>query len=169
MKIFLIGLPGSGKTTFGKSLAEKLNSPFIDLDSEIERLEGRPVQEIFSNKTENYFRTVESTVIKEFCVETKSFVMATVGGAPCFFDNMDAMNRSGKTIFLNPPVKEIVDRLMHTDLSERPLFADVGADQLENRINSLRAHRMIFLRAGLVHGLFNLTELRRSNPFYYRL
>src|SRR5258708_25113313 len=101
MKIFIIGLPGSGKTTLGKQVAEKLNLPFIDLDLEIEKLEGKTVQEIFAKRKENYFRELESRTLKNFCSGKSDFVMATGGGAPGFFDNMDVMNNSGKTVFLD--------------------------------------------------------------------
>jgi shikimate kinase len=144
MKVFLIGLPGSGKTTFGKSLAEKLKLPFLDLDAELERKEGQPVRKIFESKTENYFRQSESTLLKEFCGQAKDFVMSTGGGAPCFFDNMSLMNRSGHTIFLNPPIKEIVDRLMTTDLSDRPLLATADRGQLEVKIKSMLTERIPF-------------------------
>src|SRR5258708_28773826 len=103
MKIFLIGLPGSGKTTLGKQLSEKLNLSFIDLDLEIEKLEGKTVQKIFAEKKESYFREVESQTLKNYSSAKTDFVMATGGGSPCFFDKMDVLNDSGKTIFLYGP------------------------------------------------------------------
>ncbi|GHN00284.1 shikimate kinase [Cytophagales bacterium WSM2-2] len=146
MKVFLIGLPGSGKTTWGKQLAEKLSITFIDLDLEIERREGKTVQEIFAIKKENYFREVESRTLKNLCSDTSSFVMATGGGTPCFFDNMELMNKSGKTFFLDPPVSEITSRLLKTNLSERPLFAKLGTDQLKDKIQWLRSQRISFYK-----------------------
>src|SRR5260221_14675660 len=116
MKIFLIGLPGSGKTTLGKLLAGKLKLPFIDLDIEIEKSERQTINQIFENRKENYFREVESTMLKEFCNSSESFVMSTGGGAPCFHNNMSLMNNSGKTIFLDVPAKEIGYRLELTGL-----------------------------------------------------
>src|SRR5438874_1229377 len=107
MKIFLIGMPGSGKTTTGKLLAEKLKLTFVDLDMEIEKSEGRSINQIFEKRKENYFREVESMILKKFCSSSESFVMSTGGGAPCFFNNIKQMNDSGKTIFLDVPAKEI--------------------------------------------------------------
>ncbi len=110
MKIFLIGLPGSGKTTLGKRLAEKLNLTFVDLDLEIEKKEGKTVQEIFAQKKENYFREIESKTLRGFCSSNNDFVMSTGGGAPCFYDNMTLMNQSGTTIFLHVSAAQIIRR-----------------------------------------------------------
>ena len=146
MKIFLIGMPGSGKTTIGKLLAEKLKLPFVDLDVEIEKSEGQSINQIFEKRKENYFREVESATLKKFCTSSESFVMSTGGGAPCFHDNMTKMNDSGKAIFLDVPAKEIADRLEKTNLIERPLFAKLSSDQLKDKIEFLRSHRIGFYR-----------------------
>src|SRR6185503_20434689 len=100
MKIFLLGLPGSGKTTLGKELSNALRLPFVDLDSEIERLEGKKISEIFAANGEEYFRNLESSELRKRCTSKGEFVMATGGGTPCFFDNMEWINRAGKSIFL---------------------------------------------------------------------
>ncbi len=146
MKIFLIGLPGSGKTTLGKQLSKKLNLPFVDLDLEIEKLEGKTVQQIFAEKKENYFREVESRSLKNYCLAKPDFVMATGGGAPCFFNNMEIMNATGKTIFLDVSAMEISSRLQKTNLTERPLFAKLSSDQLKDKIEWLRSQRIGFYR-----------------------
>ena len=77
MKIFLLGLPGSGKTTLGKELAQGLALPFIDLDLEIEKGEKASIKEIFRSKNEDYFRRAESGRLKEWCIGKEDFVMAT--------------------------------------------------------------------------------------------
>src|SRR5689334_5487844 len=101
MKIFLIGLPGSGKSTLGKDLADALLVDFVDLDVEIEKQENKIVQDIFREKGEDYFRQVESSVLKVWAASSKSFVMSTGGGAPCFYGGIDVINESGISIFLN--------------------------------------------------------------------
>ena len=161
MKIFLIGLPGSGKTTLGRQLSEKLNLSFVDLDLEIEKQEGKTVQEIFARKKENYFREMESKTLKSFCSSKSDFVMATGGGAPCFFDNMPIMNQSGKTIFLDVPASEIARRLQKTELIERPLFSKLSDDQLKDKIEWLRSQRISFYKqAGhVISNLVSLEEL----------
>jgi shikimate kinase len=146
MKIFLIGLPGSGKTTVGKQLAEKMNLSFVDLDLEIEKQEGKTVQEIFAQKKENYFRELESNALRSFCSSKSDFVMATGGGTPCFFNNMELMNQSGKTIFLDVPASEITARLQKTNLAERPLFSKLSSDQLKDKIEWLRSQRIPYYK-----------------------
>ncbi|MBS1558174.1 MAG: shikimate kinase [Bacteroidetes bacterium] len=144
MKIFLIGLPGSGKTTLGKTLAEKLNLPFVDLDTEIEKSEGKTVQQLFIEKQEANFREVESATLKKYCAAKTEFVMATGGGAPCFFDNMNTMNQAGTTIYLDVPASTIALRMQPSDLVNRPLFAEVKPGQIKNKIESLRLLRLPF-------------------------
>jgi shikimate kinase len=146
MKIFLIGMPGSGKTTTGKLLAEKLKLPFVDLDVEIEKSEGQLINQIFEKRKENYFREVESAMLKKFCSSSENFVMSTGGGAPCFHDNMKKMNDSGKTIFLDVPAKEIANRLERTNLIERPLFAKLSVERLKDKIEFLRSQRIGFYK-----------------------
>ena len=146
MKIFLIGMPGSGKTTTGKLLAEELKLPFVDLDLEIEKSEGQRINQIFEKRKENYFREAESAMLKKFCSSVESFVMSTGGGAPCFHDNMMQMNQSGQTIFLDVPAKEIANRLEKTSLIERPLFAKLAPEQLKDKIEFLRSLRIAFYK-----------------------
>ena len=95
MKIYLIGLPGCGKSTLGKQLSQKLNIPFIDLDAQIEKEERMLIKEIFKLRGESTFRKIESHLLKKISEENEQFVMATGGGAPVFFDNMEA----GRVLF----------------------------------------------------------------------
>lgn len=143
MKIFLLGLPGSGKTTIGRELARGLSTRFVDLDLEIEKREGRPIPEIFREMKEDYFRKVESAELKLWCDANASFVMATGGGAPCFFDNMDAINRAGKSIFLDVPASEIARRMARTKVENRPTIA-AGKDSLKDHIEFMRSNRISY-------------------------
>src|SRR5438045_6679796 len=124
MKVFLLGLPGSGKTTLGKDLAASLEIKFIDLDYEIEKSEGATIREIFQAKKEDYFRKVESALLKKWCESSTDFVMATGGGAPVYFDNMSLINKAGASVFLDVPASEIANRILKTNIADRPLFAN---------------------------------------------
>jgi len=144
MKIFLIGLPGCGKTTLGRQLAQKLDLPFIDLDSEIEKSERMRVKEIFKHRGENMFRKTESQLLKKISEENQQFIMATGGGTPVFFDNMEFMNRLGKTIFLDVPAREIADRIIKSNKQDRPLLVKLAPDELKDQIEFLRSQRIRF-------------------------
>lgn len=146
MKIFLIGLPGSGKSTIGKSLALELSYPFIDLDLDIEKAEGRTIKQIFKQMHEGYFRQLESKALKKYCQSQESFVMATGGGAPCFFDNIDQINKAGKSIFLDVPTKVIAKRIGNSHVSERPLFSTDDLDSLKDRVEFMRSQRINFYK-----------------------
>ena len=146
MKIFLIGLPGSGKSTIGKSLAHELAYPFVDLDKEIEKEEGRTIKKIFKEMKEGYFRQLESRALKKWCQSTDSFVMATGGGAPCFFDNIEQINKAGKSIFLDVPAREIAKRIMNSHISERPLFSTDDVESLKDRVEFMRSQRINFYK-----------------------
>lgn len=140
-KIFLIGLPGSGKTTLAKSLADELGITFVDLDAVLAQKEGQAVKSIFATKGEEYFRSIESETLGTYCQQRVSFVMAVGGGAPCFHDNMKRMNDAGMTVFIDVPTVELLSRLKDGDLSERPLFAGLDESQLAVKIEALRSQR----------------------------
>ena len=144
MKIFLIGMPGSGKTTLGKVLAAHLMVEFVDLDADIERVEQRTISEIFKQEGEEYFRLVEARVLREWAAGNKSFIMATGGGAPCFFDGMDAINQSGVSIFLDVPVSELVERVKKN--TERPLLLSDDEAQLRKKLTGMLKGRLACYR-----------------------
>jgi shikimate kinase len=149
MKFFLIGMPGSGKTTLGSKLAEALSLPFIDLDHEIEKKEGVQVKEIFAMKGENYFRQIESDTLKLFASSPENFVLATGGGAPCFHQGIDIINKSGTSIFLDVPIDEIVRRVESN--TDRPLLAAADKAELLSKLNGIRATRLsCYQKAGIV-------------------
>lgn len=143
MKVYLVGLPGSGKSFLGKKLAEEAKIPFIDLDQAIEQEAGVSVSKIFSEKGEDYFRNLEAAVLRQQS-KTPDFVMACGGGTPCFHDNMKFINESGESIFLNIPVAEIVKRLNAMEKQTRPLLADTSPESLENKVKALLQKRLSF-------------------------
>lgn len=99
VRIFLTGYMGAGKTTLGKAFARYMNIPFIDLDWYIEERFHKTVGELFIERGETGFRELERNMLHEVA-EFENVVISTGGGAPCFYDNMDFMNRTGKTVFL---------------------------------------------------------------------
>jgi shikimate kinase len=146
MKVFLLGLPGSGKTTLGRLLSASLEIPFIDLDELIEKEAGKPVQAIFRDDGEPAFRTFESGLLRRHCALETDYVMATGGGTPCFSDNIIAINQAGTSIFLDIAPKVIAQRIIKTDLSSRPLFAKLHPENLKDAIEFMRSQRMSYYR-----------------------
>lgn len=142
MKIFLIGLPGSGKTTIGRELAKNLSLSFLDLDAEIEAFEEETIDYIFSSKEESYFRKTEAFVLKKWCNDKTDFVMATGGGTPCFFNNMTIMKNVGKTIFLNVDCNTIYERLRNDN--SRPILKKLKDKALFEKIENLFKERLSF-------------------------
>ncbi len=111
MKVFLIGYMASGKSTLGKALAEALTFPFIDLDTEIERIASTSITSIIEHQGELKFRQLESRLLKQTIAEHDHGVFALGGGTPVFYNHMDLLNAKGETIFLDVPVGELAKRL----------------------------------------------------------
>lgn len=141
MKIILVGMPGSGKSTVGKQLSSNLNLNFIDLDEEIEKAEGKKVKEIFSVKGEDYFREAESRLLHRVIGTEDNFVLATGGGAPCFHNGMDSINQHGVSIFLDVPMDELVTRV-ENDLN-RPLLQTENKEELKIKLTAIRSSRLL--------------------------
>ncbi|MFK7948865.1 MAG: shikimate kinase [Saprospiraceae bacterium] len=120
--LFLIGFMGSGKSTVGQQLAKVLGADFLDLDEVIELAEGETIATIFANRGESFFRVIESHQLKSIKEGKHPKVVAVGGGTPCFFDNMDWMNDNGITIFLNPTIDILFDRLK-PETEHRPIIA----------------------------------------------
>ena len=163
MKIFLIGMPGSGKTTLGKKLSSELMMEFVDLDHEIEKHEGKSIPEIFLQNGEDHFRTVESKLLAQWAASAKSFVMATGGGAPCFLKGIDIINKAGLSIFLDAPLPELLKRLRSK--TDRPLLAaELG--EKENILKNLRETRLAcYRRAKVIVSNPNLDKLLEAVHF----
>lgn len=126
LNIVLIGMPGSGKTTIGKALAEKLKSEFIDTDELIVKSEGREITDIFATDGEEYFRKEETKAIKQ-ASEKNGVVIATGGGAVLKKENVDYLKSNGKIFFLDRPIDDIMPT------ADRPLAKDRQA--VINRYN----------------------------------
>ena len=127
----LIGMPGSGKTTAGKILAQKLNYGFIDMDSFIEEFEGLSISDIFSLHGEEYFRSLETRIINTFAGAEKK-IISTGGGTFEKEENRAVLNSLGKVIYLyaNP---EVLFKRLEND-TNRPLLQ---VESPENKIKML--------------------------------
>jgi len=150
MKIFLIGFMGSGKTHWGKRIAEALEIPFFDLDSVIVDTEQKSISDIFTEQGEEYFRYKEKEVLEELVNDHEDFVLSCGGGTPCFFNNIEFMKGKGKVIWLNTETEVLKNRLLKEKMS-RPLIRAIGDAELKNYIvRKLSERKMYYEKADLV-------------------
>ncbi len=142
MKVFLIGYMGCGKSTMGRKLSERLDVAFIDLDKYIEQKYFKTIPQIFEEEGEAEFRLKEQAALKEVA-EFDDVIVATGGGAPCFFDNMEVMNQAGLCIFLDVDVEELAHRLIQSK-TERPLIKGKSPEELVDFILEMMKKRRPF-------------------------
>jgi shikimate kinase len=143
MKIFLIGFMGCGKTHWARLLSQKLSFPFFDLDEKIVEHENKSVAEIFDNEGEEYFRLLEKDVLHLLSESHDSFVMATGGGTPCFYNNIDYLKKQGTVVWINCSTDCLYQRLIK-EKSQRPLISDIPDDELKSYIVRKYSSRKIF-------------------------
>ena len=144
MRIYLIGYMGCGKSTLGKRLSKHLGLQFIDMDHYIEKRNCKTVPQLFEEFGEEGFRERERKALEELA-EFTDIVIATGGGAPCFFDNIDLMNRTGKTIYLNIHLKILASRLLKSK-TERPLIKGKSREELIEFIDETLRKRNEFYK-----------------------
>jgi shikimate kinase len=142
MKIFLVGMMGSGKNYWMDRLGRKLKLPKYDLDHLIEGVEDRKIQQIFGESGEDHFRKMESLVLRWFS-DKDDFILATGGGTPCFYENMDWMNEQGITIWLDEATAILAERLI-PEKAHRPLIAHLSNENLAAYLDAKKEEREIF-------------------------
>lgn len=116
--IILIGMPGCGKTSAGKILAEKTGKIFTDTDEIIEKISGETTEKILRERGEDFFRETETSVIKTAGAES-GYVIATGGGCVTRKENLAALKQNGTVIYIKRPVTEL-------DIEARPLSQQTG-------------------------------------------
>ncbi|TDT51374.1 shikimate kinase [Fonticella tunisiensis] len=116
--IVFIGMPGCGKSSIGKIVAERLKLPFYDVDEYIEKKAGKTIKEIFQHG-EEHFRRIESEAIREIS-QNRPSVISTGGGAVKVPLNMKILRENSVIFFINRPIEKI---LQDIDISVRPLLA----------------------------------------------
>lgn len=152
MRIYLIGYMGCGKSTLGRRLSEYLDLQFVDMDHYIEMRNLKTIPQIFAEEGESEFRNKERKALEELSEFTDT-IIATGGGAPCFFDNINLMNDTGKTIYININPSILADRLLKSK-TERPLIKGKSKDELVAFIDETLKKRNQFYK----QAKFEITE-----------
>jgi shikimate kinase len=126
---------GSGKTSVGKILARQLFKEFIDVDTIIEKEQNASVSDIFKNKGEKYFRTLEQECINKL-TQKKGQLIATGGGLPIY----SSIPKKSLIIYIEADFDVILNRLSKKERSKRPLLQDEtrAKDLFEQRIDTYK-------------------------------
>jgi shikimate kinase len=144
--IYLVGMPGAGKSTVGKALARKLDLPFFDADQEMNKQTGVTISTIFELEGEAGFRLRESQLIEEFCARD-GIVLATGGGAILKEENRAALSSTGTVIYLHASLDHLWQRTRRD--SRRPLL------RTDNPRDTLKA--LLDVREGLYRETADVT------------
>ncbi len=120
--LFLIGMPGSGKSSLGRRTARRLNIPYIDTDIVLSEQAGATIYEIFQNYGEQAFRNAESNLLIHLADEIPS-IISTGGGMVLRKMNCDIMKNSGIIVLVDRPIEQILSDIK---LDRRPMLAQKG-------------------------------------------
>ena len=131
--IFLIGMMGAGKSTIGNLLSQKLDIPFFDTDTEIEKIMEMSIDKIFNDFGENRFRMIESVFFNE-CIKANYNVYATGGGIVENPENHKALKNNGICIFLDCSI-EVLNERLKKKYKDRPLIKDNYKNKIKNIYN----------------------------------
>lgn len=149
MRIFLVGYMFSGKSTVGKKLAKILNFKFIDTDHAFESLYGYTIEECINLHGEDFFRQKEKEVLFNSLM-MNNVVIATGGGTPCFFDQIDLMNNEGIVVYLQASESLIINRMLNAK-QERPLLKGLSLEQKREKIKQhLNVRLPIYEQASVI-------------------
>lgn len=135
--IYIIGMPAAGKSAAGIVLSEQLGWRYADLDAVITARQGASPAQLIEQQGQPAFREAERQALAT-TFSWQKVVIATGGGAPCFFDNMQQMLAHGLVLWLDTPLPVIEQRLHHFG-GQRPLLA--GPEPLAEKLAALYEQR----------------------------
>ena len=141
-KLYLVGLPASGKTTTAKWLANKLGWTFVDLDRMIEAQLEMSVSEIFETHGEAFFRETEAKCLRD-TLHMEKVVVGSGGGTAAHHGNMDWMKIHGLTLFLNTSLEVLVARI-GAELAQRPMFSGKNESEILEKLSQIAENRSIY-------------------------
>ncbi len=153
---------GCGKTTTAKRLSNRLKLNFLDLDEFIEAKYQVSIKDIFQEKGEEAFREIEREALHA-TFALKDTIISTGGGTPCFFDNIEQINKNGISIYLEASVGTLVQRLLNAKV-QRPLIVGKSKNELSDFImESLYQRERFYKKAYISVDVYklNFNELIR--------
>ncbi|MGI9159021.1 MAG: shikimate kinase [Saprospiraceae bacterium] len=158
-RLFLLGFMGSGKSYWGRRLAGLLHLPCYDLDAYIAENEQKEITALFLEQGEAHFRALERRYLQAL-IALEPAVIATGGGTPCFFDNMDIMLSAGCCVYLEEP-EDILFQRLAPELAERPLIRHLDRESLPPFIREKLAERLPYYLASqiVVHSPRSLEDI----------
>lgn len=160
-KLYLVGLPASGKTTTAKWLAQKLNWSFLDLDAQIVSKTGLDIATYFNEKGEEAFREIEAMCLRE-TAKLEHVVIGCGGGTAAHHGNMEWMKSQGLTVFLNTSFDVLVHRIAQND-AERPMFKGYNEAEILQKLEEIAEKRRIYYGSAKI--IWNKSE---PTEFLYR-
>jgi shikimate kinase len=138
--VFLIGMPGAGKSYWAKQLSAYLHVPYVDLDAKITHAYGKTINELFADSGEDAFRKIEQKELQNLCFQSPLQIIACGGGTPIYEDNMAWMKRFGLVIFINPSKASILQRI-HAK-THRPQFLNKSIQEIDQLYDALLIKRL---------------------------
>jgi shikimate kinase len=144
--LILVGLPGSGKTTVGQAVADKIGRTFLDLDQEIERREGRSISQIFGEKGEAYFRRKERELTEELAL-VGNMIIAPGGGWATDPETVALVCPPSRLVYLRVTPEAALSRLGPNRML-RPLL--MRPDPLSELTRLLEARKAVYESAEFV-------------------
>lgn len=160
-RIYLIGLPASGKTTVGRWLAERLGWDFYDIDEDIVSRSGMSIFRFFEENGEEEFRKLESEILRE--TKTKNNTVISCGGGTVgHSNNMEWVLNQGLTVFLNPEISELSLRIAGNP-GQRPLFKGLHGEEITEKLLYLLEERAKYYHQSKI-----IWNKGTPNDFLYR-
>ena len=148
-RVYLIGFMGSGKSTLGKKMANKLGYHFVDTDKLIEQKHTLSIHEIFKQYGEAYFREQETLVLNS-TLNMDKVIVSTGGGLPCYHNNIDTIINAGMSIYLKGDPLFLKNRLLPNQ-ANRPLIEGLTDNELYQYVEKKLMERESFYNKAHYH------------------
>lgn len=139
LRVYIIGMPGTGKTHFGRLLSQSLKMQFFDLDEMLEKKEQKSIRQLFAEKGEPYVRAEEHLMLKK-TLNFNNCVISCGGGTPLHYNNIDIMKANGIVIWLNTDL-QIIKRRIAQNSTRRPLFLGMSEAEILEKLSVLYENR----------------------------